>query len=60
MKHFSKASSCKRSQTMLIYPKSDKVFVLLLLLLLLLLFVKSLIPQSFHKSEWEIRAQLRK
>lgn len=42
---------------MLIYPKSDKVFVLLLLLLL---FVKSLIPQSFHNSEWEMRVQLRK
>ena len=46
---------------MLIYPKSDKVFVLLLvLMLLLLLLVKSLIPQSFHNSKWEIRVQLRK
>ena len=45
---------------MLIYPKSDKVFVLLLVLMLLLLLVKSLIPQSFHNSKWEIRVQLRK
>ena len=57
MNHFNKASSCKRSQTMLIYPKSDKVFVLLLLSLLL---VKSLIPQSFHNSKLGIRVQLRK
>ena len=41
---------------MLIYPKSDKVFVLLLLLLL----VKSLIPQSFHNGKLGIRVQLRK